>query len=79
LRQGKIWTVVFGDKIVCQGVREDTCRHLCRVGNDFLRSLPKQGLVDPISLAEQFQNFLLFATAAESEWIPKLKTNLDLS
>jgi len=79
LRQGKIWTVVFGDKIVCQGVREDTCRHLCRVGNDFLRSLPKQGLVDPISLAEQFQNFLLFATAPESEWIPKLKTNLDLS
>jgi pimeloyl-ACP methyl ester carboxylesterase len=79
VRQGRIWTVVLGDRIVCQGVREDTCRHLCRAGNDFLRSLPKQGLVDPIALAEQINNFLLFATAPESEWIPKLRTNLDLA
>jgi len=79
VRQGRIWTVVFGDVIVCQGVREDTCRHLCRAGNDFLRSLPKQGLVDPIALMGQLEQFLAFATAPESEWIPKLQTNLDLS
>jgi len=79
VRQGRIWTVVFGDKVVCQGVREDTCRHLCRAGNDFLRSLPKQGLVDPIALRDQFEQFFLFATAPQSEWIPKLRTNLDLS
>jgi len=77
-RMGRIWAVAFGDKIVAQGVREDTCRHLCRVGNDFLRSLPKQGLVDPIGLAEQLNNFLLFATAPESEWQPKLRTNLEV-
>jgi len=76
-RIGKIWAVVFGEKIVCQGVREDTCRHLCRAGNDFLRSLPKQGLVDVISLSEQLTNFLVYATALESDWLPKLKTNLD--
>ena len=76
VRMGKIWAVVFGDKIVCQGVREDTCRHLCRAGNDFLRSLPKQGLVDPITLAEQMESFLAYATSNESDWIPKLRTNL---
>jgi len=76
-RIGKIWAVVFGDKIVAQGVREDTCRHLCRAGNDFLRSLPKQGLVDVISLGEQLNAFLVYATANESDWIPKLRTNLD--
>jgi len=76
VRQGRLWLVAFGDKVVCQGVREDTCRHLCRVGNDFLRSLPKQGLVDPIALAEQLNNFLIFATAPESEWAPKLRTSL---
>jgi hypothetical protein len=75
-RLGKVWAVVFGEKIVCQGVREDTCRHLCRAGNDFLRSLPKQGIVDVISLSEQLTNFLAYATAEESDWLPKLRTNL---
>jgi len=70
--------VTFGDKIVAQGVRADTARHLCRAGNDFLKSLPKQGTVDPIGLAAQFENFLAFATAPESEWQPKLRTNLDV-
>lgn len=77
VRIGKIWTVVLGEKIIAQGVREDTCRHLCRAGNDFLRSLPKQGLVDPITLAAQIEAFLAYATAQESDWLPKLKTNLD--
>jgi len=79
VRVGRLWTVVFGERIVCQGVREDTCRHLCRAGNDFLKSLPKQGLVDPIALADQFEQFLVFATAPSSEWFPKLRTNLDVS
>jgi len=78
VRQGRIWCVVFGDLIVCQGVREDTCRHICRAGNDFLKSLPKQGLVDPIALKDQFEQFLVYASALESDWEPKLKTNLDL-
>jgi len=77
-RFGRIWVVVFGDQIVCQGVREDTCRHICRAGNDFLRSLPKQGLVDPITLISQFQSFLEYATAPESDWVPKLQTNLTI-
>lgn len=78
VRFGRIWAVVLGDKIVCQGVREDSCRALCRAGNDFLRRLPKQGLVDPIALQDQIQNFLAFATAPESDWVPKLRTNLDV-
>jgi hypothetical protein len=78
LRQGRVWAVGFGNAIVCQGVREDTCRHLCRAGNDFLRSLPKQAVVDPISLAAQFESFLAFATSPDSEWQPKLRTNLTL-
>jgi len=78
-RMGRVWAVVFGDKIVAQGVREDTCRHLCRVGNDFLRSLPKQGLVDPIALASQIEQFLVYASSPESDWAPTLKTNLDLT
>jgi len=78
VRQGRLWLVAFGDKVVCQGVREDTCRHICRVGNDFLKSLPKQGLVDPIALSEQLNNFLIFATAPESEWAPKLRTSLNV-
>lgn len=78
VRFGRVWGVVFGEQIVCQGVREDTCRHLCRAGNDFLRSLPKQGLVDPIALLDRLETFLAYATAPESDWLPKLQTNLDL-
>jgi len=78
VRQGRIWTVTFGNIIVPQGVREDTCRHVCRAGNDFLKSLPKQGLVDPIALKDQFEAFLVFAVSPESEWEPKLKTNLEM-
>jgi len=78
-RLGRVWAVVFGDKIIAQGVREDTCRHICRAGNDFLRSLPKQGVVDPIALASQLEQFLIFASSPESEWRPTLKTNLDLT
>jgi len=78
-RMGRVWAVVLGDRVVAQGVREDTCRHICRAGNDFLRSLPKQGLVDPIALRDQIEAFLVFATAPQSDWVPKLRTNLDLS
>jgi len=78
VRTGRVWAVVFGERIVAQGVREDTCRHICRAGNDFLRSLPKQGLVDPITLAAQMEAFLVYATSEESDWSPKLRTTLNL-
>ncbi len=78
VRMGRVWIVTFGDKIVCQGVRADTARHLARAGNDFLKSLPKQALVDPIGLAAQFEAFLAFASSPDSEWRPTLRTNLEV-
>jgi hypothetical protein len=79
VRLGRIWNVEFGGRIVAQGVHEKTCRHICRAGNDLLRSLPKQGLVDVIALMDQFEQFLGFAASPDSAWSPKIRTEIDFS
>jgi len=79
VRLNRIWCVYFGDTLVIQAPREDRARHIARAGNDFLRSLPKQALVDPIALVTQMEQFLLFASTPGSGFTPTLRTNLDLS
>jgi len=77
VRLDRIWVVYFGERIVCQAPIEKRARHIARAGNDFLRSLPKQALVDPIALAGQLTTFLAEASSPESAIKPTLRTNLD--
>jgi hypothetical protein len=79
VKQGRVWAVSFGDKFVAQGVNEKTCRHLCRAGNDFLRSLPKQGIVDLTSLLQQFEQYAAASTDPTSGFAPQIQTTLPLN
>lgn len=79
VRQGRVWAVQFGEKFVAQGVNEKTCRHLCRAGNDFFRSLPKQGIVDITSILEQVEKYFAFATDPSTGFAPQIQTTLPLN
>lgn len=74
IRIGRIWYVMLGDSIVVTAPIEKRARHIARVGNDFLRSLPKQAVVDADSLASQIQTFLDFAQLPESGFVPQINT-----
>jgi hypothetical protein len=77
VRLGRVWAVGFGDQIVAQGVHEKTCRHICRAGNDFLRSLPKQAIVDVTALQGQLEAFLALAQDPSQGFSPTIKTTLN--
>jgi len=76
VRQGRIWVVEFGGKVVCTAPIEKRARHIARAGNDFLRSLPKQALVDPSALVDQFGAFLDASVDPASGFVPKVNTGI---
>jgi len=76
VRIGRIWYVEFAGEIVITAPREDRARHIARAGNDFLRSLPKQALVDPTSMMEQFQAFFAASVEEASGFSPKIRVGL---
>jgi len=76
LRQGKIWYVTFGDRIICAAPIEKRARHICRAGNDFLRSLPKQAVVDPEALVDQFIAFMERASDPTGGFVPQINTSI---
>lgn len=76
LRQGKIWYVTFGGRIICAAPIEKRARATCRAGNAFLRSLPKQALVDPNSIVAQITAFLEAAADPTGGFTPPINVNL---
>jgi hypothetical protein len=57
VRIGRTWCVQFGGQIVVYAGNPKRARHLARAGNDFLRSLPKQAVVDPETILSQMTSF----------------------
>jgi hypothetical protein len=78
IRIGRIWYVKFAGEIVLTAPIEKRARHIARAGNDFLRSLPKQALVDPSTMLEQFNLFFLASVDPSAGFQPKIRTNLEL-
>jgi len=77
-KQGQIWYVGFGNAIVFTAPIEKRARHIARAGNDFLRSMQKQALVDPFTLLDQMEEFMRLAVDPSSGFSPTVKTNLGL-
>jgi len=73
-RQGRVWYVGFGDLTVITAGPEKRARHIARAGNDFLRSLQKQAVVDPSSLLEQMRVFLVLAQDPSTGFRPTINT-----
>ncbi|AXH79038.1 MAG: triacylglycerol lipase [Circular genetic element sp.] len=52
-----VWSVAFGDKIVIYAGNKKRAYHVARAGNDFLKSMPKQAVVDPETILSQMTDF----------------------
>jgi hypothetical protein len=77
VRLGPIWYVEFGGEICITAPIEKRARHIARAGNDFLRSLQKQAVVDPITIVQQFRTFMELAADPTSGFSPTIKVGLD--
>ncbi len=66
----------FGDQLFAFAGNKKRARHLARAGNDFLRSLPKQAVVDPQTLIDQFISFLNAAVQPNGPSRPPINTSL---
>jgi len=73
-RSGRAWYVSFGDLTVITAGPEKRARHIARAGNDFLRSLQKQAVVDPEALLGQMNAFLVLAQDPASGFRPTINT-----
>lgn len=76
VRIDRIWAVEFGGKIICWAPIEKRARHIARAGNDFLRSLPKQAIVDPVALTDQLTAFLAAAVNPLGDFHPPIRIGL---
>jgi len=75
VRIGRVWWVAFGDRLIVAAPIKKRARHLARAGNDFLRSLPKQAVVDPQGLSDQLTAFLQAAADPASGFVPTINSN----
>lgn len=73
-RQGRVWYVSFNDQIVITAGPEKRARHIARAGNDFLRSLQKQAVVDPSAILEQLTQFFALAQDPTTGFVPTINT-----
>jgi len=75
-RLGRVWYVRFGDlQIVCAPNRK-RAQALAAAGNNFLRRLQRQAIVDPATLAQQMTTYLQLAADPSSGFSPTLNTNI---
>lgn len=75
-RVGRMWGVIFGDQLFVWSGNKKRARHLARAGNDFLRSLPKQAIVDPETLLSQMTAFLNAAVVPGGPVNPPINVGL---
>jgi hypothetical protein len=72
VRSGRIWFVKLGEAYVITAGPEKRARHIARAGNDFLRSLQKQAVVDPDSILSQLEIFMQLAQDPTSGFVPTI-------
>jgi len=73
-RVGRINCVVFGGKLITITNTKKRAQRLARSGNDFIRTLQKQAVVDPVSITQQFDAYFLLATAIGNGFNPVMQT-----
>jgi hypothetical protein len=74
VRVGKINCVAFGDKLITITNTKKRALRLANSGNDFLKVLQRQAVVDPVSITTQFVNYFEFATNPASGFAPIMNT-----
>lgn len=75
-RLGRVWWVYFGDQQIVAAPRRRRAQGLAAAGNDFLRRLQRQAVVDPAALGNQFAAYLELAADPTSGFSPTLNTSL---
>jgi len=73
-RVGRINCVVFGGKLITITNTKRRAQRLARSGNDFIRTLQKQAVVDPVSITGQFEEYFTLAMQENSGFRPVLQT-----
>lgn len=74
VRNGRIWAIQFQEQFVAYAPSKKRARHLARAGNDFIRSLQHQGIVDTIALVQQFQTYINNASDPAGGFQPVMNT-----
>jgi len=72
VRVGRVNCVAFGDKLVTVTNTKRRALRLANSGNDFLRVLQRQAIVDPVSMAVQFDNYFQAAIHGELGFKPAM-------
>ncbi len=75
-KAGKVWSVYFGDVQVCIAPFKRRARGLANAGNDFLRRLQNEAVVNAGDLAQQWVTYLAIASQAGGEFQPPMNTSL---
>lgn len=76
VRQGRIWSLAFGNQLVALSPTKKRARGIAAAGNDFLRRLQRQGIVDPAAIIEMMTEFLKVATDPAGGFSPVIRTTL---
>jgi len=76
IRMGKVWGVTLGGELVCLAPSKKRAQATARAGNNFVRRLPRQALVQPDALIQQFTAFIVASADPAGEFEPKLRTSL---
>lgn len=76
VKLGRVWSVAFGDKIAIYAGNKKRAYHVARAGNDFLRSMPKQAVVDPEAIISQMTDFFNAAVQVGGPVSPPISTSL---
>ena len=77
IRIGSVWVVTLDDNVVAIGPEKKRARGLARIGNDFLRRLQRQAVVEVSELTTQLKNYLADATQGGNGWIPTIVDGAD--
>lgn len=72
VRVGRINCVAFGDRLVTITSTKKRALRMANSGNDFLRVMQRQAVVDPVSMTQQFINYFTFAVQGDIGFQPAL-------
>jgi len=76
IKVGRVWYVVFGDQVVAIAGKRQRAQGLARSGNDMLRRLQMQPLVDTQQLTQQLGDYLTLAASATGGFVPPIRTEI---
>lgn len=75
-RVGRVWWVYFGEQRIAAAPVRRRAQGMAMAGNNFIRRLQRQAVVDPDALAHQFIEYLQLAADPTSGFVPTLNTTI---